>query len=170
MGSLLLLRLLHVVTGIMWGGTAMFSAWFVIPSVIEAGPAGGVFMNGMLRRRFNTIIPAVALVTVLSGMWLMWRVSGGDMATWSRTWPGHILSVAGGLAIIAWLVGFFVSRPAGQALAALAPRLQAATDPAERERLLAEMRPHQQRSFAAVKVIAWLVLLASIGMAVARYL
>lgn len=169
MGSLLLLRLLHVVTGIMWAGTAMFSAWFVIPSVMEAGPAGGAFMSGMLRRKFNTIIPAVALVTVLSGMWLMWHASGGDMATWSRTWPGRVFSMAGGLAIVAWLIGFFVSKPAGTALAKLSPQLQATTDPAERERLLAEMRPHQMRAFGAIKVIAWLVLLASVGMAVARY-
>ncbi len=169
MGSLLLLRLLHVVSGIMWAGAAMFSAWFVIPSVIDAGPAGGAFMNGMIRRRFHVIIPAVALVTVLSGMWLMWMASGGDMAAWVHSWSGHVFSVAGGLAIIAWFVGFFVSRPAGAALAVLGPRLQATSDPAEREALLLQMRPHQQRSFTAIRVIAWLVLAASMGMAVARY-
>ncbi len=169
MGSLLLLRLLHVVSGIMWGGTAMFAAWFVIPSVVDAGPAGGAFMNGMLRRRFHRIVPAVALVTVLSGLLLMWRTSGGDMGTWARTWPGRVYSMAGGVAIVAWFVGFFVSRPAGAMLAKLGPQLQATTDPAQREALLAQMRPHQQRTFGAVRLIAWLVLVASVGMAVARY-
>ena len=45
------LLLLHVFFGILWAGGAIAVGFFVVPSVMDAGPAGGAVMAGMLKRR-----------------------------------------------------------------------------------------------------------------------
>ena len=40
-GIILLLRVLHIVGGVFWVGTAVFIAAFLGPSLRAAGPAGG---------------------------------------------------------------------------------------------------------------------------------
>jgi len=70
-------RILHVVTGAFWFGTVAFTATFLMPSMAEAGPDAGKVMVAMRRRHFFEIVPAIASVTVLTGLWLYWRFTGG---------------------------------------------------------------------------------------------
>ncbi len=169
MSALLIFRLIHVVTGILWGGTVVFLVLFVFPAIREAGPAGGQVMSGMVRRKFMVWLPVTALLTVLSGLWLLWTVSNGDVMEYAHTRSGHVFTVAGGFAIIAWLIGFFVSRPAGVEAGKILAALEAGPEPAERERLAARLKVLNDRNFAMGKIIATLVMIAAIGMAVARY-
>src|SRR6185503_7665290 len=45
----------------------------------EAGPDAGKVMAGLMKRRIPVIMPLVALIALVSGMWLFQRLSGGNM-------------------------------------------------------------------------------------------
>ena len=62
------LILLHVFFGILWAGGAIAAGFFIIPAVLEAGPAGGAVMGGVVKRRFPVVMTASALVVVLTGL------------------------------------------------------------------------------------------------------
>ena len=79
-------------------------------------------MGNFQKRRMMTVMPIVATLTILSGVRLMWIVSAGD-SHWFVHRPGHTYAVSGALAILAFLIGLVVARPA----MAIAPSRMAAT-------------------------------------------
>lgn len=170
MTTLIVLRLLHIVTGILWGGTVIFMTFYLMPALKAAGPgAAGPVMAGLMQRRFMTVLPLVALVTVLSGLALVWVASNGQVGAYVQTSSGQLFTSAGGLAILAFVIGTTVSRPAALGAARLMAGLATIADPAERDRAASRAAALQRRSLVASQVIAVLILLAMMGMAVARY-
>ena len=74
---LLILRLLHIGCGTMWAGTVIFVAFFLDPAVKSSGPDGTRFMQQLVKtNRFPIVIMLLALITVLAGSLLIWKVSG----------------------------------------------------------------------------------------------
>ncbi|HEX9729259.1 MAG TPA: hypothetical protein VGA37_12205 [Gemmatimonadales bacterium] len=157
------LRLVHVVLGVFWAGTLIFTALFLAPAIRDTGPDGAKVMGALLRRRFFDIMPAVALLTLLSGVWLYWRVSGGFNPDYVRSASGATLGVGGVAAIIAFGIGVGVMRPAMLRAAAL---MQAP----DRERQQDTIQRLRQRGTTGGRVVAALLVLAAAAMAVARYL
>ena len=71
-------HLLHVLGGILWAGAAFVMGFFFIPAVMDAGPAGGPVMAGLMRRRFPLVMTVLGVTVVLSGARLyMLRFSSG---------------------------------------------------------------------------------------------
>jgi hypothetical protein len=170
MTTLLVLRLLHVITGILWGGTVVFSVVFLFPALQSAGPAAaGPVMAGLVQRRMMVALPLIALLTVASGLGLVWLASAGDLVAYAGSRSGRMFTSSGGVAIIAFAIGVTVSRPAGIEAGRIAARMPTVADETERERLVARLAILQRRNNLALKVVAVLVLVSSAGMAVARY-
>lgn len=166
--ELIILRLLHIGLGAFWVGAVLFNALYLSPALRAAGPAAaGAVMGNMIRRRFMVVMPVVAMLTILSGLRLLMIASGGD-AHWFQHRVGHTYSVAGALAIIAFLVGILIVRPTMTRAGTMAQ--SATSDGTTREALAAEMARLQSRAVRANNVVAVLLLLATAGMAVARYL
>ena len=168
-GELVVLRLVHILGGLFWAGAGIFSAVFLAPALAKAGPAGGQVMAGLQERRLFTVMPAVALLTILSGLRLMWILSDDFAAAYFATRTGQVLAVSGGLALIAFLVSFFLIRPIGSRAGALRARLAAESEES-RVRLSAELDRLQRRANAGGFLNTVLLVLAAAGMAVARYL
>src|SRR4029079_14921454 len=78
--TLLLARLIHVVTGVFWAGTISFNATYLFPSLRDAGPDAAKVAAGLMKRRCLGVLPAGALLTILSGLWLYWTDSAGSTA------------------------------------------------------------------------------------------
>ena len=165
--ELLVLRLVHVVGGVFWVGAALFTAFFLMPVLGRIGPAAGQVMAGLQQRKLMVWLPVVALLTILSGLRLMMIVSGGD-SHWFVHRQGHTYSVAAALAIIAFLLGVFVSRPAMSRIAILSQ--SAASDQTSRQMIADEVQRLQRRSMRATQIVTVMLLLSAAGMAVARYL
>lgn len=171
MTTLIVLRILHVLTGILWAGSVVFVTLYLFPALRQAGPgAAGPVMAGLVRRGMMTAMPLLALTTVLSGLGLIWVASNGEIAAYARSSSGQMFTTAGGLAIIAFVIGIAVSRPAAMRAGRLTAQLAMLSDPAEREALGARIAALQRRNTLGLNVVAILVLLASMGMAIARYL
>lgn len=164
------LRLVHIVLGAFWAGTLIFFAMFLVPSVREAGPEGAKVMAALQRRRFLEVMPAVALLTIISGIWLYWRLSGGLSSAWITSPGGLSLGIGGALSIVAFIIGVGIMRPATLRAGALARQLAAAPEGPERSALANDVQQLRRRGMIAGRVVAGLLVMTTALMAVARYL
>ena len=166
--ELLVLRLIHVVGGIVWVGSTFFSFIWLLPSVVKAGPAGGQVMVNLQKRHFMTVLPIVAILTMLSGVRLMQIVSSGFSAAYFRTPTGRGFAISALLSILAFLVGITVSRPATVRIAKL--QQTAASDQTSKELVQTEIKKLQSRAAMSGTIVMSLLMLAAAGMAIARYM
>jgi hypothetical protein len=164
------LRLVHIVAGAVWVGIAVFVAFFLGPAVQDAGTDGGKVMAALQRRGFVTVLPVLALATMLSGIWLYWRASAGFHPDYVSSRPGLTFGFGAAAALAAFGIGITVMRPAMLRVGSLAQGLgEATTETARAERLL-EIQRLRARGALAGRWVALLLLLAAAAMAVARYL
>ena len=163
------LRLVHVVLGALWVGTAVFTAVFLAPAMQDAGPDAAKVMGALQRRGFMTVLPILAIATLVSGLWLYWRASAGFQAAYVTSPVGLGFGVGGTLAIVAYAFGMIVTRPAMLRSVALAQTLGTASDD-ERRKIAAEVQRLRARGTAGGRVVAVLLTAAVAAMAVARYL
>ena len=64
---MLILRLLHILTGVFWAGTIFFMVSYLEPSARAAGPDAAKVMGNIQKRGLMTVLPIMALLTILSG-------------------------------------------------------------------------------------------------------
>ena len=164
------LRLVHILLGALWVGTVFFTTVYLVPAVGDAGPAGGKVMEAMQRRGIMTLMPLVAIGTLLTGVALYWIVSDGFNPQYVHSRMGATFAAGGLLAIVAWLLGIFVMRPAMLRAGSLGQQLASTTSETERATLASELARLRARGSVAGKSVVLLVLLAAAAMAVARYL
>jgi uncharacterized membrane protein len=167
---LLAARLLHILLGVFWVGAIAFNTIFLGPAMAEAGPDGAKVMAGVIRRRFTEVMPVVALLTIASGLWLFWRISGGFDPHWMRTGVGHAYGAGGVLAIVGFVVGILTIRPTMKRVSQLATGAQQETDAAKRQAIMAEVAGLRRRATTMGWVVTILLVLATAAMAVARYI
>jgi uncharacterized membrane protein len=165
--ELVVLRVLHILGGIFWVGSALFMTFFLGPALTKAGGStAGQVMAGLQQRRMMLITPIIALITTLSGLRLWWVVGGGWHYFQHRS--GHAFAISGLLAILAFAVGIAVGRPTMSRLGTLAR--SAASDETSKKLIADEIARLQRRGKLAGYAATTLLLLAAAGMAVARYL
>lgn len=167
---MIVLRLLHVLLGVFWAGTLLFVATFLEPSVRAAGPEGGRVMQRLLERRYLDIMPAVAALTIISGLILYWLVSGGLAPGWVASPLGLSLTLGGLAAVVAFALGVFVMRRAVLNVGALTQTLEQLPQGPTRDARLADIQGLRRRAAITGRWVAALLAIAVIGMAVARYL
>lgn len=164
-----LLRVLHIVLGVCWVGAVVFLAVFLVPSIRASGPAGATVMRQLMQERNLSLwLVAAAVLTILSGLGLYWVDSAGFQSAWLASGPGRAFGLGAVMAIAAAGVGMSINNPAGRRLAQLAAPIQAerrAPTPEE----AAQIAAIQARLNRATNVVAVLLLLATLAMAVARY-
>jgi uncharacterized membrane protein len=157
---MILLRFTHVFFGALWVGMMAFQTFFLMPALGEAGPDSGKIMASLARRRIPTVMLLIALLTLGSGVWLLMRFVGGDAAIAMRTPMGRALGWGGVAAIVAFIIGMSIVRPAMMKAMSLS---QSGGSPEEIGRLRA-------RAGKGSRFVSALLLIALALMAVARYL
>ena len=166
---LLLLRVVHVLCGVLWVGAAVFLAFYIIPSVREAGPGAAPFMQKLGARRPPTYMLTLAALTVLSGFGLYWRDSSGFQShEWLRSGSAMVFGVGGVLGLFVLILGAAVISPAGRRMGDLAAQMQGAGGPPTPE-LIAEMQALQARLARSNTIAAVMLIVTTLCMAVARY-
>ena len=83
----IVLRLSHVGAGVIWVGMVTFATYYLQTAVQEVGPDGGKVMAAIQRRGMMTVMPVLALATLLSGLWLYLRAAGGAHGAFARSGP-----------------------------------------------------------------------------------
>jgi uncharacterized membrane protein len=168
--ELVVLRIVHVLGGIFWVGSGLFTTVFLAPALGQLGPAGaGPVMGALQQRRLFTILPVVAVLTILSGVRLLQIASGGFSPVYFDSRTGQTFLWSGVAAVIAFLLSLLVARPAMVRMGQLSASM--ATMPeAERGARSAEIGRLRRRSGLASIAATVLLIGAAVGMAVARYL
>jgi uncharacterized membrane protein len=165
----LLLRLIHILAGVFWAGSAFFLAGFLIPTVRETGPEGGRVMGYLVaRRRLPVFIGIAVLLTVLSGLTMYARTAAATHGTWTGTAPGIAYGVGGLAAILGAVVGMGISGAAARRMAAIGQRVAEAGKPSPEQQ--AEIQGLQRRMLLGARIAAGLIAVAVVAMATARYL
>jgi hypothetical protein len=168
MAELIVLRLIHILGAILWLGSGLFTTFFLQPAMIKAGPAAaGPIVANLQQRRVFTILPIVALLTILSGIRLMMIVSAGN-PQWFGSPMGRTFSISGALGILSFLTTIIIARPATVRMGTLSQ--SPVPDGASKEARAAEIRALQKRAAWATHTAVGLLILAAAGMAVARYM
>lgn len=167
---LLGLRLLHIFGGIFWVGASLMLVGFLTPVIQASGQAGGQVMQRLMTgSRFNSIFGLSAGVTMVAGVLLYWRSSGGLQLAWITTAPGLALTIGGLAGIAAGAIGGGVAGRTAQKIGQLNAQLSH-NQGAPSEGQLSELRGLQQKMRRAQLVSVALMIVAVAGMAVARYL
>jgi uncharacterized membrane protein len=166
--ELIVLRVVHIVGGMFWVGSGLFTTFFLMPALAQAGPVTAHVTTNLQKRRLFLILPTVALLTILSGARLMAIVSGGFSPAYFATMNGRTYAASGLAAIVAFLLSVAVSRPGAVRIARLAQSV--ASDEMSKQLIAQEIRAVQRRVTWSGTVAVVLLLVAAIGMAIARYM
>ena len=165
----IVLRLLHILGGVFWVGAAWMIAGFLYPTANASAPEGPKFLQRLFQSRLPAVVSAAAGLNILAGLLLYWRDSGGLRLDWITTRAGLAFTVGAVAAIVAFVIGIAVTKPAADRMGALGKEIQAAGKPPTPEQA-AEMQRLGKRTFDAATWVAMLLAIALITMSVARYL
>lgn len=168
--EVLVLRLVHILGGIFWVGSFMFTSYFLQPALAASPAVAGQVMAGLQKRRLFVFLPIIAVLTILSGIRLLWIVSVGFSDAYLATPTGRTISVGAGAAIIAFLLSLLVVRPGFLKVGRLAQTLAASTDQAAKQSISGEMQRLGRRVSIVSGIVAVLLLSAAASMAIARYM
>jgi uncharacterized membrane protein len=167
--ELLVLRLIHILSGIAWLGSGVFTTFFLVPALSSSPEVMGQVLAGLQRRRYFVFSQIVAGLTILSGLRLLWIDSAGFNSGYFATGTGRMFGISGAAAIIAAVLTLGIARSAAVRAGKISAQLSAAQDARERERLLAELDPLRRRGTRATILGVAFGILAASGMAIARY-
>jgi hypothetical protein len=167
---MIVLRLVHIVAGILWAGGIVLLSWFIMPAQSALGQAGMVFMQElMMRRRARLYITTAMVLTVLSGLFMYVRLAMTTDGAWAASTMAKVLGIGAVAAIIAGGIGSAVGGSTARKMGELGATIQAAGGtPSEAQR--AEMAALQTRARKSLRTVALLLVFTAIAMASARYL
>ncbi len=161
----LVFRLIHIVAGVFWVGSAMVSTFFLSPAVAATGSAGQQTMAHMVNKgRMSVRIMGAAILTVLAGAVLYWRDSQGFTSAWTSSGPGWGFGIGAVFALGGMVFGMMVGQSAhklGQISAA------AKGNPTPEQ--IAELQATSKRMSTTSGISTALLILALVCMATARY-
>jgi uncharacterized membrane protein len=167
-GMIVLMRVIHILCGVYWAGAIFFVVNFLEPSVREVGPDGGKVMAAIQRRGYMTVMPAIALLTIASGFWLLWQASAGFSRAYMMAPIGHTYLTGAVAAIVALGIGLGVMRPKILAAGALMATM-GDLDEAARGEAMQKIQKLRLGARRAGQTVAVALVLAVLTMAVGRY-
>ena len=161
------LRIIHIVAGVLWvGGAGLFFFYFE-PAINKLGPDAEKFVDEVVNRRKVPIyFVAISTLTVLAGVILYVRDFGVTIATSPF---GLALGLGGLAAFIAWLGGNLLIPQTLGKLMAIGAEMKASAGPPPPE-LVSRRHATQERLRMIGLIDIVLLLFAVAAMASARYL
>lgn len=166
---ILLLRVAHIVAGVLWVGAAILYVTHVKPTVQLIGPAGPMFMRAYMgRRKYPLFMQINSTVTVLAGLALYWVTSGGLQPERIFSGPGLGYTIGSVAGLLSFLIGMLLIGPRAGRMSKLGAAIEAAGGPPssaqaeQMHRLENEMGRLENVEFA-------LLVIALVTMATARY-
>lgn len=165
--DIVIARILHIGAGVFWVGAAALAQFVLNPYVRKQRAQGNASASGVFTgSRWASFMAINAVITILAGLYLYYRLSNGFQGTWYLTQAGIAVLMIGALAgIFALLHGGAVLSRMQAELGRFAASIQGAPSAEQRsqlERMNKQVDLHSQISFV-------LVIIAVVGMAIARF-
>lgn len=165
--TMIVLRVIHILAGIFWVGSALVTTAFLTPAVRALGADGTTFLQFVLgKRHLSNYISLSAILTTLAGILLYWRDSAGLQMEWIATPTGSILSVGTITGILAAILGGTITAPTAKRMEALGKEMQSVSPPPKPEQI-AQMQQLQKRMGQAGLIGTILLIVTAMAMAIA---
>jgi uncharacterized membrane protein len=158
---IVLARAIHVMSGVTWAGAAFVLATVIIPLAVPTGSAIPGPWLGTVARRAGALAGISAVLTVLSGVFLLAVLHLHDNSV-----SGLVLKSGATAALLSLAIGLRVSRPAGLEIARLYAGRDGTAPSRETSQRLSRLHT---RSVLSARVAAALLAVAVLAMAVFRY-
>ncbi|MGW8251299.1 MAG: hypothetical protein ACWGO1_11705 [Anaerolineales bacterium] len=169
LGTILVLRFIHIVSSVCWAGGGFIFFLFVEPTAKALPPTGMQFVQYMVtKRRFSIFMVVTSTLTVLTGAILIWRYAGGNWLGYMSTGPGLIFTLGSIAGIVVYFIGMFGVNPRAVKLSQIGQEIQAAGGPPTPEQgaLLHKL----DREMSALGLADFILVAVSLAlMASARY-
>jgi uncharacterized membrane protein len=167
---MIVLRLIHILTGVFWAGTVFFFASFLLPSMRDAGgPAAGAISKQLIVvRKYPRAIMMIAILTILSGFGLYGLDVSRSAGAFARSRSGMVFGLGGLAALLTIIIGMVIMTPTANKLSALGAAIQAGGKPPTAEQA-AEQAALQKRMGMGTQIGAALLFICVVCMAIGRY-
>ena len=163
---MLVLRLVHILAAIVWGGGALIMEFFIGRTINATGETGQKFAQHLMNVvRMHKFMTGAALATVLAGSWLYWIDSNGFSSAWMHSGAG----IGFGIGAVFGLIAFVFGAIFGGSNAKLG-ELGAQIKGKPTAEQLAQIQALQKRIKTVSPIHVFSMILAMIFMAPARYL
>lgn len=165
----IILRLVHIVSGVIWVGAALMLTFFISPTVNATKKAGQEFMAHFMRKtKFALVMWSAAILTIVAGAILYSMNSNGFTSEWMSSGPGIGFGVSAIFAILGFIVGVIQFRNS-TTMAKLGGQIQAQGKPPSPEQG-AQLQSLKKALAIGGASNATFLILATMGMAISRYL
>ena len=159
------LRLIHVVGGAFWFGSAMMMSFFISPTVAATAEAGQRFMGHLVKQgRVVTAISAFAGLTVVAGAGLYWIDSNGFRSAWTWSNAGLVFGIGGVFGLIGFIFGTLIGKNIN-AIVRIGSQVQGKPTADQ----MSQIQAAQKQLRLVGPVSAYSLIIAMICMSVARY-
>jgi len=165
MNEIVILRLLHIIPGVFWAGTAVFLAVFLEPALHRLGPSIQGPVMALVGRTAGPVLTISGFLTVGAGFALTARTPGRSFSLLFENEWGWAIGMGAVASILAVLLGLLQGFSAGEVGKLMAAQQHDPPTPAQSARL-AEL---SDRMRLIGRVDAALVSIAVALMAGARF-
>src|SRR4029450_5991474 len=101
----LLLRAAHVLLAAIWVGATVFTTMLLMPALQDSGPAAAQVIGALMRRKMPAFMAALGGTTVLTGLYLYYRFTGGFDPALSGSVSAMVFGTGGIAGIAALIIG-----------------------------------------------------------------
>jgi hypothetical protein len=165
----LVLRVAHVLLAALWLGSVALTVLFVLPASREMGAASLPMMRAIARRGLNGFMGALGGVTVLTGIYLYWRFTGGFSPELSASRGAMVFGTGGIAGILAVIIGGAVVGRSAARMEALGDKALALPEGSERAGLMAQSAAARDRVLTGARIVLVLQMIALACMAIGHY-
>ena len=164
------MRVLHVVLAGIWLGAAFFATVFVFPALFQSGAAGGQVMTAVVRRGIVPFMASIGGTTVLTGIYLFWRFTGGFDPVVSASRGGMAFSIGALAGVIALILGGSMIGRSAKKTGEIGAKLTSLPEGAERTKLTNELMVLRGRIQTFSRIALVLLIIAMATMALGHYI
>jgi hypothetical protein len=160
-----LLRIIHIVAGVFWVGGTLIMTFFVGPTVGATGESGQKFVAHMMNNlKFSNRMAIASGSTILAGF-ILYALDARAGAGWLQSNFAMGLGIGAAFGIVGFVFGMMIGRNL-KAMMELGMQMQGKPSPDQ----MARMQALQKRQATVSMITVVSVLLATVFMAIARYL
>ena len=165
---IMVLRVIHIFSGMFWVGFAFFNIGFLQPTVKATGAEGQKTMQYLTQKtRLLSTVYSTATLTMLSGLIMYWILSGFRL-TFMRSGYGLVLTIGSIAGIIAWIYAVVVIRGIFKEMQTIGEAIQAQGSPPTPDQAT-QMQALAARLGKVGQVALAFLIISLLGMATARY-
>ena len=165
---IMILRIIHIFSGVFWVGFAFFNIGFLQPTVKATGAEGQKTMQYLTQKtRLLSTVYATATLTMVSGLIMYWMILGFRFSAVLSGY-GIVLTIGSIAGVIAWIYAVVVIRGIFNRMQTIGQEIQAQGGPPTPEQVT-QMQALVARLGKVGQIATVFLVITLLGMSMAQY-